>query len=141
MGLIGLICVAVGDRQLLTLSREAKLWRDLVDSIHPDSEVVDQAIFEAVDPSVDLEALTAVPGILDGGGTAQRFYLVRNVQFTERVRFRFWVGDCIDSFMVPEVKILNFREPIIDQAMVGAGQGGLHPAAAVMPAHDNMFHL
>ena len=77
----------------LTVSLEAQLWRDLINSIQPDTEVVDQAIFEALDPSVDLEALTAVPGILDGGGAAQRFYLVRNVQFAERIRFRFWVGD------------------------------------------------
>ena len=41
--------------------------------------------------------------------------------------------------MVPEVKLFNFREPIVDQAMVCAGHGGLHSAATVMPANDNMF--
>lgn len=90
---------------------------------------------------MDLEALTAVPGILDGGGTAQRFHLVHDIQFAELVRFRFWVGDRIESFMVPEVKIFDFREPIIDQAVVCAGHGGLDPAATVVSANDDMFDL
>src|ERR1700739_3279490 len=43
--------------------------------------------------------------------------------------------------MVPEVKLFDFREPIIDQAMVCAGHGCLHSAATVMSANDYVFDL
>src|ERR1700752_883536 len=43
--------------------------------------------------------------------------------------------------MVSEVKLFGFRKPIIDQAMVCAGHGGLYSAATVMSANDYVFDL
>src|ERR1700751_2692149 len=41
--------------------------------------------------------------------------------------------------MVPEVKIFDLHEPIIDQAVVCGRHGGLHSATTVMSPNDNMF--
>ncbi len=93
----------------------------------------------AVDKAVYREGLLAFPCVMHDGGLADVGDLFDDIQFAEPVvpcRFR----QSIEMGVVLVLNVADIAELVIGESQPLTPQYGLHAAAAVMPAHDDMAH-
>ena len=104
------------------------------------SKGFDDAVVEAIDPTVDGELLAARPGVFDDGGACDMAGLGEHIEFAESVGGGLGRKG-IEFLAVSAVEAADAGEPVVDDAMAEIFEGSDHAAAAVMTADDHMADL
>ena len=113
--------------------------RRLIGGIDPD--INQQFVAHIAHPTVHVVAHVANPTWLDERCGAEVVHLLSQVQLDESLLTKFGVVDGLEFLVVDPVDVLDRVQPLVDQSVVGAVHGGSNAAAAVVPSHDDMFHL
>lgn len=115
-------------------------WGDLFERRDVHSQVVQEAIAQAVDPAMDLHLLPARPRVLDDRGVADIIGLLDDVKLAEGVQLR-GAEDALHGHDMLMMDIANVTQPIIDEAQLAALQGSLDAATTIVPTDDDVFDL
>src|SRR5215211_3021042 len=105
-----------------------------------DIEVAQQALMQAVDPAMHGEFLAAFPCIAGNAGVADVGDLLDNVQLAKAVEGLGITTHAGKVLVVLLAHVLKMAQPVIAKSESIAAQRGLHPAAPVMAANDNVTH-
>src|SRR5579864_2106266 len=104
-------------------------------------QVAQQPVPEVVDPGVHLERLAAFPGFLHRGALDDVPHLLARIQLAQAPVARVFVGERAKLVAVLGGDVLDVAQPVVRQADAVLGHGGMHAAAAVMAAQDDVPHL
>src|SRR5437763_2910004 len=104
---------------------------------YADFEIPQQTVPQIVNPSMDSQRLSAIPSLADGGDTADRLHLCRDIEFAEPPPARSLVAQPLELHGVRGAHIPDTLKPPLDFAVQRASERGLHAAAAVVAADDD----
>ena len=104
-------------------------------------EVVDQAVREAINPSMYRQFLPARPGVLNNRRVRDRFHLMDDVQFAHPVYPFFLISQAIDFLAVPDVDVLYPAKPVIDQAVNLVIERRADSATSIVATNDDVPDL
>src|SRR5580700_6605637 len=105
------------------------------------AEVPHQAVGQGIDPAVNAEILAARPSVLHehvGGDVPD---LADDVELAQAIEAGVPVGDRFELAAVRVENLANRMQPVVDEAAPLAVHGCAHPAAPVMPNHDDVLDL
>lgn len=105
-----------------------------------DGQIMQDAVFDIVDPAVDGQVCAAFPRVPDDGGVADVGDLFPDVQLAELVEL-VGMGHPGKFPFVEANDILDMSQPVVDEPMLMILQRRLDPAAAVVTTDDNVLHL
>lgn len=104
-------------------------------------EVLEQAVIEAKDPTVDDGEVVLGVGLLDGCGLDNVAALLDDIELDEAIIARGLVGDSVEFLLVKSVDVPDVPEPGVEDAEVLGCHGGLNATAAVVTADHDMLDL
>lgn len=87
------------------------------------------------------QLVTSCPCVLNDGGQAYIIDLLHHIELAQPVLPFCKVGDAVQLGLVSDVNILDMPKPVVDQPKLPVAACGDHPAAAVMPADDDVFNF
>lgn len=100
----------------------------------------EKAVFEAIDPSMNLDLLAPSPCILDHGRSAEVFSLGDDIEFAESI-CAFTAIQLIEFFQMESFDVLDVTKPIIDKPMRTLIGGCLDPSTVVVTDDHNVLHF
>ncbi len=103
-------------------------------------EGFDDAVVEAVDPTVNGDLLAAVPGVFDDGGACDMTGLREHVEFAETIGSGLGRKG-VEFFAVGAVEAPYAGEPVVDDAVAKIFKGSNHTTATIVAADDHMTDL
>lgn len=101
-------------------------------------EITQQAILEAVNPSVHGQFLAAFPSAASDGGLANVGDLFDDVELAEAFRGQRDIGQIMERGVVLVAHVLDVAQPVVAQANPITAEGGLDAAATVVSANNNV---
>ena len=102
------------------------------------AEVLEQAVFQAVNPAVDLQRLAPCPGVLHNRRVANVARLLDDVELAEQIEL-LGVRARLDGPLVLLLDVDDVAQPVVNQSEAAAVEGRLDAAAAVMAADDDVL--
>ena len=90
-------------------------------------QIFQQSITEAVNPSMNCQRLTALPGVVSDGSAGDVASLVQHIQLAKPVQGPCLAVEDIELHAVAFLSVLDVAKPVVDQA------GGSARRAAAMP--------
>ena len=131
-----------GHRQDLGfLGRNAISVSNLVYPMDGTVEILQQAIFKAVHPTVHSQRLTALPGVLHNSGVADIGHLSRNIEFAQGFQALLLIGNRFEMITVLVLHILDIAQPVVNQPIVCIFIGCEDAATAIVAHHHHMFYF
>ncbi len=115
--------------------------RNIVQLTYGDFEVFEDAVFYAVDPSVNGQVLSVVPGVLNDGRVADIGDLLDYVQFAEQVLPRCFIRQRIDFVLMIAINIFDVAQPVVNQSVTAVLKRRTDPATSVVTTDDDVFYL
>ncbi len=105
-----------------------------------ESEILEPAIMQAVNPAMHGEAAVARPGVLHDRRLADVARLFDDVQLAEPVECGFR-RQRFQRMVVSLADVVDVSEPVVDESKPSAIKNRAHTAAPVMARDDHMCHL
>lgn len=114
---------------------------DLIDAGDAAVEVFEFAGLQIVDPAVDAEELTSVPGFLNDGSMTDVEHLLDDVEFNEAAAASFFVFNGIEFIFEAGINVSDVAQPVVDKAEVVVFHGRSDASAPIMAAYDNVADI
>jgi hypothetical protein len=105
------------------------------------AEILQQTVLNIINPTVNIQFLSATPSVLDDRRLRRVGDLLFNVDFAQTPEPGGLIGLRGQLFPASLINIPDMAEPIIDQTMPMVPDGRRDPSAAVMSADDHMLDL
>src|SRR5262245_43275645 len=102
------------------------------------AEIAENAIMQAVDPTVHGEFLTPLPGVPDNTRLADIQNLFDDVQLTEPIDALHFVVESSEQRRVLVTHVLDVAQPVVHKTVPVPAQSRAHATTAVMAAYDDV---
>ena len=104
------------------------------------TQVLQQAVGQAINPAVQGERLLARPGVLHHRGVRHVHHLLDHVEFTQRVQ-PMVLGQRGQQASVAITHVFDVAQPVVGQTNAGVVERRFHATAAEVAHHHEVLHL
>lgn len=124
---------------LFRLFNDSELLRQLIDFVESQTQILQDAILQSIDQSMNSELLAFTPGFLYDRDSGDVVNLLLHVELNQQILIL--LLGLLELFTVARPQIPNIAQPTLQLAMVMFFEGSSDASAAIMASDDDVLDL